>query len=519
MPAADAKGAWIMNQNGRKIAIVGGGIAGLCAAVYALKCGYQVEILEMHDIAGGLAMSWRRGAYTFETCLHWLIGSRPHADLNAQWGEVFDIGKLTFVDYDEFVRIETEGGDSLSVFTNVDRFEAELLRRAPQDAPAIFELTRTLRTLGKFRMVDPSGGFADNWLNILRDLPIFPLLGKLSKISGTDYGRRFADPLLARFFGSGFMGRMSAIALVLSLAWMNTRNAGYCLGGSQAMIRLIEEEIERLGGKITFGAKVERILVENDVATGVQLADGRIVHADWVISAADGHATLFDMLDAKYVDAATRKRYDEMELFPSYLQVSLGVGRDLSDEPPMLTRILDKPIQIDPETELDALSFRIFNYDPTFAPKGKTAITCFLPTRNFGYWKDLREKDVVTYHAEKHRVAQAVIEVLEKRLPGVQDVIEVCDVSTPATVYRYTGNWQGSMEGWFLTPGISFRQLPNTLPGLGRFVMIGQWVMPGGGLPSGIMTARVALKSICHQDHVPFTPQARKVEEREPVGV
>ncbi len=34
--------------------------------------------------------------------------------------------------------------------------------------------------------------------------------------------------------------------------------------------------------------------------------------------------------------------------------------------------------------------------------------------------------------------------------------------------------------------------------------MVGQWVMPGGGLPSGPMTARPAIKAICKQDHVPF---------------
>ncbi|WP_394085909.1 NAD(P)-binding protein [Roseixanthobacter finlandensis] len=28
------------------IVIIGGGIAGLCAAVYARKCGYEVELLE-----------------------------------------------------------------------------------------------------------------------------------------------------------------------------------------------------------------------------------------------------------------------------------------------------------------------------------------------------------------------------------------------------------------------------------------------------------------------------------------
>lgn len=508
-----------MKQNGRKIAIVGGGIAGLCAAVYALKCGYQVEVLEMHDMAGGLAMSWRRGSYTFETCLHWLVGSKPAGDLHPQWCEVFDIDKLTFVHAEEFVRVETGEGETLSVYTNVDRLEREMLRRAPQDASAIFELTRALRTLGKFKMIDPSRGLGRNWLDILRDIPLLPLFGRLAKISGKEYAQRFTDPLIRAFFGRGDMGRMSVIALMLSLAWMNNRNAGYCHGGAQAMIRLIVDEIERLGGRITFGARVERIIVENDAAAGVLLADGRMVRADWVISAADGHETIFDLLGGRYLDAATRKRFEVRELFPSYLQVSLGVALDLRDEPPMATRLLDHPLIVDPETELDALSFRIFNFDPTFAPRGKTAVTAFLPTRNFSYWTRLRQTDLSRYRDEKHRVGEAVIEVLEKRIPAVRDAIEVCDVSTPATVQRYTGNWQGSMEGWFISPGSSLRPLPNTLEGLRQFMMVGQWVSPGGGLPSGLISARSALKSICRHDHVAFTPFPVKAEEREAVAV
>jgi len=103
-----------MKNPGRKIVIIGGGIAGLCTAVYAQRCGYQAEVLEMHDMAGGLAMSWRRGAYTFETCLHWFYGSDPSGAMYAQWSEVFDIEKLTFVDLPELARLETEDGDTLS---------------------------------------------------------------------------------------------------------------------------------------------------------------------------------------------------------------------------------------------------------------------------------------------------------------------------------------------------------------------------------------------------------------------
>ncbi|HUB29375.1 MAG TPA: NAD(P)/FAD-dependent oxidoreductase [Terracidiphilus sp.] len=503
-----------MTSNRRKIVVIGGGIAGLCTAVYGLKCGYDVEVLEMSDMAGGLAMSWRRGAYTFETCLHWLLGSSPHGELRAQWEEIFDIDKLKFVDPEELVCMESETGERLHLYTNVDRLEAELLWRAPHDGAAIREFTHAIRSLGKFRMLDPAGGLADNWLNMLRDLPIFPILGKFSRISGAEYGKRFADPLLQRFFSDGDIGKMPALAMVLSLAWMNMQNAGYCIGGSQAMIRLIEEKIASLGGEVRCRARVGRILVNNDTAVGVQLAGGEAVPADWVISAADGRTTIFEMLDGTYVDAATRKFYDERELFASYVQVSLGIAQDLSGQPPMKSLLLKSPILVDPGTERDSVSFRFFHFDPTFAPAGKTAVTSHLPTRNDQYWADLRHNTPAVYQAEKRRVAELVIAALESRLPGIRDAIEVVDVSTPASVMRYTGNWKGTMEGWLLQPGASFRNMANTLPGLKNFMMVGQWVMPGGGLPCGPLTARPAVRAICRHDHVPF-----QLHEEEPAAV
>ena len=139
-----------------------------------------------------------------------------------------------------------------------------------------------------------------------------------------------------------------------------------------------------------------------------------------------------------------------------------------------------------------------------------------LPTRNFEWWDGLRGNDMHAYREQKQRVAEQVMAVLQKIIPSVRDAIEVIDVSTPATVARYTGNWQGSMEGWLIEPGQGIRPFPNTLPGLRQFMMVGQWIMPGGGLPSGPMTARPAVKAICRQDHVPFdvheeTPHLQEV--------
>jgi phytoene dehydrogenase-like protein len=453
-------------------------------------------------------MSWLRGPYTFETCLHWLLGSKPGAEMHAQWRELFDIGRLHFTDHEIVLRIENADGAGLNIYRDVDRLEAELLRRAPQDERAIRELTRSIRLLGGFRMPDPTLGTLRNALRMAGDIRLLPQLNRLMGITGAEYAERFTDPLLRSFFDAGEMGRLSAIALVFSLAWMNTGNAGYCHGGSQAIVRLIEERIAELGGRIRFGARVERILVEKGRAVGVELASGERAMGDWVISAADGYATLFKMLEGRYLNGKLRAAYETMEVFPSYVQVSFGVRRDLSAEPPMLTLLLDKALDVDPETSLDQLSARIFHFDPTFAPPGATAVTCFLPTRNVAYWERLRTEDKSAYRGEKQRVAEAVLAILDRRMPGLRGAVEVTDVSTPASVVRYTGNWKGSMEGWLIAPGTGIRMLPQTLPGLEGFAMVGQWVAPGGGLPSGPMTARPVLKAICRRDGVRFAVRA-----------
>jgi len=485
----------------KRVLIIGAGIAGLCAGVYLRKNGFETEILEMHSASGGLATSWTRKGYTFENCLHWLVGSQEGADLNATWKEVFDLGQLEFID-DEIYQVSEKGGAKLMVYRNVDRMEQEFLSKAPEDSEAIKEFAGLVRRLSAFKM--PGGdSFFSRLASYSRFLPYLPLMAKYSKLTMAAYAEKFKNPLLKSFFASGF-GELSFLAIAFSLAWMTKGNAGYPLGGSAKMIDLIEDRYKTLGGKIRFGAKVERILVENGRAAGAVLQGGERIGADIVVSAADGHATLFEMLEGKFLDSKIKKIYETYKPFPSYVMVSLGVNADLRGEPGHIQLFLDKAIEIDPQTKQDSPSFRIFNFDPTFAPPGKTAVVCFNATYNDEYWLSLREKDRVKYDAEKERIAREIIAVFEKRFPSAQGKIEVVDVATPATVSRYTGNWKGSMEGWLMTPATGFKQLPAVLPGLRNFYMIGQWTSPGGGLPSGIMTARAVSKRICRDSRVPW---------------
>jgi len=115
--------------------------------------------------AGGLATSWRRGDYTFATCLHRFTGCKSDGALHRQQREVFHVNKLKFVYPDEFVRVETEQGESLSVYSDVDRLEAEFIRQAPQDAFEIQRFTAAIRYLADCPLLDPSEGWPHKGLS------------------------------------------------------------------------------------------------------------------------------------------------------------------------------------------------------------------------------------------------------------------------------------------------------------------------------------------------------------------
>ncbi len=487
-----------------KMIVIGAGIAGLSAAVYARQCGYDVEVMEMQERAGGLATSWQRDGYTFENCLHWLLGSRPGSALHARWQELFDIDSLQFVYPELFARVEPAEGPALNVYRNVDRLEEAWLAYSPEDEAAIRRFTSEIRKLCKVNLPGSSPGHVSNWLGMLFNLPHLPLLHELMNKTCREYGEMFKNPVMRSFFRDAETSKMSAITMLLPLAWMTEGDCGYPIGGSQAVIRAMVERLLKLGGKLHCETKVTEIVTEGDAAVGVRLESGERVPADWVISAIDAHATIFDMLHGRFVDKDTLRVFEEFEPFPSYVQVALGIRSDLGDQAEYAVWLLKNPLEIDPVTRATQMQMRFFHYDQSFAPMGHTPVTCVIPTRNAGYWAGLRQRDPEGYEREKERIAEAVMAEMERRIPGVRELIEVTDVATPATVEEYTGNWLGSMEGWLLTPQTGHRMLPTTLPGLGKFHMVGQWIMPGGGLPSGPLTARPVIESICHDDHVPF---------------
>jgi phytoene dehydrogenase-like protein len=209
------------------------------------------------------------------------------------------------------------------------------------------------------------------------------------------------------------------------------------------------------------------------------------------------------MLEGKFVGETVEKYY-KMPIFQPLVFIGLGVRRTFADIPQMVSGLivpLEKPIMVG-NKEHKHLSVKIYNFDPSFAPEGKTTLEVMFES-DFAYWQELSQ-DNARYKAEKERIAVAVVSALNKRFPGLSNQLEMWDVATPVTFYRYTGNWQGSFEGFLITPENMMLQMKKTLPGLDNFYMVGQWVMPGGGLPSGLMSGNHVIQVLCKRDKTKF---------------
>ena len=489
----------------RSIAIIGAGVAGLSAGCYGRMNGYRTEIFEMHDKPGGLCTAWQRTGYTIDGCIHWLVGSRPGSGMHRVWEELGAVQGRTFVDADEFLRYEARDGKVFILHGDVDRLEEHMLDLAPEDAEAIRDLCNGVRgfvKVGDMTVGKPSE-LMSAWEKAWSGLGMAWKYGRVMRWlrqPTTAVTARFKSPLIRNGILSAWPGTFPAGFLLMTLAWLHTKSAGYPIGGSLSFARAIEERYRTLGGEVHYKARVAKILVEGNRAVGVRLADGTEHQADCVISAADGHSTLFDLLEGAFVDDTVHGYYETLQPFPALVFVGLGVGRSFDDVPKTVSGLqweLPEPVRI-ADQKLESIGFHIFNQDPTLAPPGKTVVTCMIPS-SLEWWEGLR-KDPKRYEAEKAKVAETVIGLLDRRFPGTAARVEMRDVATPVTFVRYTGNWQGSFEGWMVTPETIALRMKKTLPGLSNFWMCGQWVEPGGGLPPAAISGRHTIQLVCHED-------------------
>ncbi len=490
----------------RSIIIIGAGVAGLSAGCYAQMNGYKSIIFEAHSQPGGLCSTWRRDGYTFDGCIHWMMGTDPVHSFYPMWKELGVIQGQNFHNPDEFMRLNIEGKE-LIVPADLGAFRKELHKMAPEDGDLIEEFCGDLNTLSKYDLFIDKAPETSNIIDRIRkfrdDVPYASILEKYHNISIADFANNFKDPWMKEAFKHMFYNipQMSMISLMHVLAAVNNQAAGFPLGGSLEMSRSMEKRYKALGGDIQYGKKVFRVNVENNRAIGVELEDGTKVVAEHVISAADGHQTLYDLLDGKHMDQNLSQYYDEQPVFNSRIQISMGVAADLSHLPESVFFKLSKPIDVSGE-KYEYMFFRNYSFDKSMAADGHTAVSVAFKA-SYRHWEELsREK--LRYDQAREEISKKAITALDRMVDGIAPAIEVTDVATPVTLKNYTNSWQGSWQGWLDVAYKSKMKITKTLPGLSNFYMAGQWTEPMGGVPFAAMTGRHAMQLICKADGKDF---------------
>lgn len=488
----------------KKVVVIGGGIAGLSAGVYALQCGFDVTILESHAIAGGNCTSWKRKDYLFEGGMHWLTGSSPKEPINKIWR---NLGALNdhvethcpepFAEYDH-------NGTPIRLYRDVDLLEKHWLALSPQDEKPIRLLCKQIRCVRNLSMPlsDVKGAKVTYKTRptlsmLFSAISAMGLISSLSKVNCSEYVGRFSHEGIRNLILSSSNDTSGVMPLIFTMGTLTRGDGGFPEGGSLPFVRRIVERFTAFGGEILFNTRVERVVMQNGRAVGVLCGDTQI-DADAVIITTDTMAvdSLFDVPpQAPWLDTMRKVTKPTMNTF-----VSLGLDVDLKEYCKTFVFKLETPISLADQT-YKYLSVTNYAGDSVYSPPGKAAITIPLGGDTYDFWKQAKAEG--RYELEKQKLLDDIVAALTAKIPAVAGHVEVWDVATPLTYERYCGNWRGS---WMteLSGGMNFKGYPSTIESLGGVYFAGQRIMPPGGLPVAAMSGRTAVQYLCRDTNTLF---------------
>jgi phytoene dehydrogenase-like protein len=487
------------------IIIIGAGMGGLAAGIYGRLNGFKTQIFEMHTIPGGQCSSWKREGFTFDACIHHLFGCSPASRIYGLWEEIGAMPR-EMVKTADCASVLSPEGRLFRDYYDLERLEAYLHKLAPSDSRTIKSYIKGIEAFTKG--------------DILGDIMLGSTGAKLKAIGAMlarlkwfipnmrKFGARFSDPFLKAAFPL-LVYSMPDAPLFIHLARHAYGLNGalqWPVGGALRFALSIEKGYKSLGGEVHYDSRVEKILVENDKAVGVRLADGSEHRADVVISDADGRRTIMNLLEGKYINAKIRRYCAEPPDETNWsAHVFLGVNRDLSAEPSALVMLLDQPATISGH-KCDSLEMQIYGFDKTMAPPGKGVIKVELVSK-YSYWKALAA-DRQKYEDEKQRVAEQVIAILERHFPGIKGQVETVDVPTQMTWERYMGGTHGFANfpnrKATIWSGLKGAGGDMTLPGLAGFYFVGVWASLAGSLFGNALSGRRAIQAICKREGKQF---------------
>lgn len=485
-----------------KVIIIGGGISGLVAGVYARKCGFETEIYEKNAVVGGECTGWDREGYYIDNCIHWLMGTTPGTDLNRIWQESGALEGVRILTSDKMYTSELNN-QSLTLWKDIDRTEREMIELSPEDEVEIRKLMDNCRASRKVQIPARTPSEQMKLGDLLRMTFTMGAAMKLFKIykgmDTQDLMNKFHHPLIQCLISDFCTKDSLAHSFPMSYGNFISGDGGVPQGGSRAMAQRIRKKFEDMGGKVFAPASVEKIVLnEEGKAVGITLSEGKMVHGDYFVPACDTDYTFTHLLDRERMDDMLREAYDNPEAYPVYGMFQVAYSVD-SDVDALNGEVITDSTSI---RFADFVSPRItiknFNYEPTFAPQGKQILQVMLGMTDKGwdYWSELN-KDKQAYKVRKMEIATNIQNMLEEKYPVYKGKLSILDVWTPVTYHRYCNAYKGYNQAYTITKNSRKLAYPSPfVKGVDNVIVAGQWMSAPGGLPGAAIQGKYAIQRI-----------------------
>lgn len=493
-------------EDKKKVIIIGAGISGMTAGIYAAENGFDVTIYEKHTIPGGQCTGWKREGVFIDGCLHWVVGTNPKQQLFPIWKHIGAFDENTKIYNTEYFNKYDIDGEIVTFYSDLNKLKAELLRIGPDDKKIINQFIKAIK---KYQHVTIPVEKPMDMMNIFDYMKIgfkmFPMLHaylKYTHITIKEFAEKCKSPLLQKTFKKALYENYNVHSLLYIMQALSLNDAGVAEGGSLNLSLRIADRFKEVGGTLLCNQEVKKIIVENNKATGILLGNGEVIRADYVISAVDVHFTLHNLLDNKFASDFYNKRFENRDNNPLSLCIlaSYKITKDMTNEPKMIEFEIE-PFNIG-NTTISVLNPRNYAFDKTLN-QDCTTMTVLIRVGDDLYdkYKALSKDD---YLNEKNRIGNIILNHLKKYFKFKDDEIKLIDVTTPITYERYCNSYRGSYQS-FVTTG-NHEKLMDTglIDGLNNFVLAGQWVMPPGGLPIALFTGRHAAYRITRWEKKKF---------------
>ena len=324
------------------------------------------------------------------------------------------------------------------------------------------------------------------------------------------------DDTLPRYFRSDGLRRVfcseeNFLSCVVPIGWAYVGDYQRPpVGGSQTFPQWLCRLLQGCGATVAYRSRVSRILLDGGrpgrkpFVTGVRVErrsrKGIEVHnieCKYVVAACDLHTVYDKMLPAGAVKPGLLRRLEAADLYHSSVTLSIGLNvppaeLGFGEELVCLTRDgIRREEHSGHDPDKVALSILAPSLrDPTLAPRGKGTLTVYAPARlgDGDRWKtgpNLERGEA--YKEYKQAFADVLIDRVEAALaPGLRQHIELCDVATPITHQRYTGNRDGTIMAAKPAGKNILGRVAHYLTPIDNLVLGGHWAEYGGGVPVAV---------------------------------